>query len=138
MKRIRGLVIFTVLIGGCLTTEYVSHRRVDPTGRVSTLSDYLAWRPAASEFAAVEVNGTQHVIAYGPKSSWLLLSSGPSAYVFDGTGRLVDWSTDIGDDSEFDDKWNAQRSRGMSGKLSRSEVQGRATTQPGGHGRSDD
>ena len=46
--------------------------------------------------ATVDVNGKQHVIAYGPMSSWLLLSSGPSACVFDDTGRLVDWSSDIG------------------------------------------
>jgi hypothetical protein len=97
MKRFHWLVISAVLIGGCLTTEYVSHRRVNPTGRVSTLNDYLAWRPSAEQFAAVDVNGKQHIIAYGPASSWLLLSSGPSACVFDDRGSLVDWSSDIGE-----------------------------------------
>src|SRR5687768_11076889 len=111
MKRMRGIVIFTVFVGGCLTTEYVSHRRVDPTGRVSDLGGYLAWRPSAEQFAVLNLNGEPHVIAYGPLSSWLMLSSGPSAYVFDQTGRLVDWSSDIGDDSEFDERWNAQRAR---------------------------
>jgi hypothetical protein len=96
MKRLRGLVVFAVLIGGCFATEFVSRRRVNPTGRVSTLGGYLAWRPSAERFAAVEVNGRPHVIAYGPMSSWLLLSSGPSAYAFDDAGRLVDWSPDGG------------------------------------------
>jgi hypothetical protein len=130
MKRFRGLIIFTVLIGGCFTTEYISHRRVNPTGRVSTLNEYLAWRPSAEQFAQVDVNGKPHIIAYGPMSSWLLLSSGPSACVFDDTGRLVDWSSDIGDDSQFDEKWSAQRSRGAGRTLSRSEVQKLAATRP--------
>ena len=70
----------------------------------------------------MDVNGERHVIAYGPMSSWILLSSGPSACVFDSTGRLVDWSSDIGDDSQFDRKWSAQDSFG-SRSLSREEVE---------------
>ncbi len=132
MKRFRWLIIFALLIGGCFTTEYVSYRRVNPAGRVSTLSDYMAWRPSADQFAAVDINGKQHVIAYGPMSSWLLLSSGPSACVFDDTGRLVDWSSDIGDDPQFDEKWSAQHSRGAGRTLSRSEVQKLAATWPAG------
>lgn len=130
MKRFRGIIIFAVLIGGCLTTEIVSQRRLRPTGRATTLQEYLAWRPSAEQFSAVDVAGNQHVIAYGPMSSWLLLSSGPSAYVFDGSGRLVDWSSDIGDDSAFDERWSAQRSRGRGGSLSRGEVERIAATRP--------
>jgi hypothetical protein len=132
MKRFRGLVILAVLIGGYFTTEYVSHGRVNPTGRISTLDEYLAWRPSAQQFAKVDLNGRQHMIAYGPMSSWLLLSSGPSAYVFDDKGRLVDWSSDIGDDPQFDEQWNAQQSRGMASTHSRKEVQKIAATQSAG------
>src|SRR5690349_5783774 len=126
MKRLRGLIIIVVLIGGCLTAEYISHRRVNPTGRASNLNEYLA-----EQFAAGEANGKPHVIAYGSMSSWLL-SSGPSAYVFDDTGRLVDWSSDIGDDPRFDARWGAQQSRSTGGTLSRGEVQRLAATQPAG------
>ena len=80
----------------------------------------------------VDVNGKQHLIAYGPMSSWLLLSSGPSACVFDDTGRLVDWSSDIGDDSQFDERWSAQRWRGTGRSLSRNEVERVAATRPAG------
>lgn len=132
MKRLRGVIIFAVLIAGCLTTECISHRRVNPTGRVSTLDDYLAWRPSVDRFAAVDIDGRQHVIAYGPASSWLLLSSGPSAYVFDDTRRLVDWSPDIGDDPKFDERWHAQRSLGSGRRLSRSKALQIAATRPMG------
>ena len=132
MKRYRGLFIFAVFIGGCLATEYVSYQRVNPTGRISNLNEYLAWRPSAERFAQVNINGKPHVIAYGPLSSWLLLSSGPSACVFDDTGRLVDWSSDIGDDPQFDAKWSAQRSSGTDHSLSRNEVRAIAATRPAG------
>ena len=132
MKRFRGLIIFAVLIGGCLTSDYIGRRRVDPTGRASNLNEYLAWRPSADEFAIADVNGKPHVIAYGPMSSWVLLSSGPSACVFDDSGRLVDWSPDIGDDPQFDDKWGAQRSRGAGRMSSRSELQKLAAPRPAG------
>jgi hypothetical protein len=122
MKRFRWLIITGVLIGGWLTAESISHRRVNPAGRASNLNEYLAWRPSAEQFAQIDVGGKPHVIAYGPMSSWLLLSSGPSACVFDDTGRLVDWSSDIGDDPRFDEKWSAQRSRRTARMLSRSEV----------------
>ena len=123
MKRRRGLILVAALAGACLAIEYVAQRRLHPAGRVATLADYLAWRPSAAQFAAVDVNGKRHVIAFGPRSSWLLLSSGPSAYVFDDAGRLVDWSSDVGDDPRFDQDWNAQRSRGGGRSLSRDEVQ---------------
>jgi hypothetical protein len=132
MKRFRWLIVLAALIGGCFTTEYVSHRRVNPTGRISNLNEYLAWRPSADQFAQVHENGKPHVIAYGPMSSWVLLSSGPSACVFDDTGRLVDWSSDIGDDPQFDQKWSAQHSRGAGRTLSRNAVQKIAATRPAG------
>lgn len=135
MRRFRGIILLAVLVGGCLTTEYASRRRVRPTGRAGTLREYLAWRPTAGRFAAVTVGGgEEHVIAYGPASSWLLMSSGPSAYVFDEKGRLVDWSYDIGDDPTFDGRWSAQRSCGGGRVLSRGDVGRVAATQPGVRG----
>lgn len=132
MKRLRRLVVAAAMIGGCPATEYVSHRRVDPTGRVSNLSEFLAWQASAEHFAAVDANGGRHVIAYGLYDSWLLSSSGPSAFVFDPAGRLVDWSSDIGDDPRFDGRWDAQRSRVTGLSLSRDRVNAIPATRPAG------
>jgi hypothetical protein len=132
MKRFRWLMLFGVLIGGCFTAEYASYRRADPTGCVFTLSEFLAWRQWAEQFALVDVGGQQHVIAYGPAGRTFLMASGPAAYVFDARGKLVDWSPDIGDDSVFDNKWGAQRARGPGQTLSRSEVVTFAATRPTG------
>lgn len=129
MKRFRWIIILGVLIGGCFTVNTVLHRRADPTGRASTLSAFLAWRPSADQFALSEINGEQYVLAYGPAGR--TLPSGPAGYVFGPDGKLVDWSWDIGDDPAFDDKWNAQRARGTRA-LPRSEVATMAATRPAG------
>ena len=39
MKWLRGLMIVVVLIGGYLTAEYVSHRRVNPTGHATNRNE---------------------------------------------------------------------------------------------------
>jgi hypothetical protein len=129
MKRFRGTLFLVLLIAACVALEHFSYQRLNPTGRFSTLGGYLAWRPSSQRFATTDVNGRRCIIAYGPGRSWLLLSSGPSAYVFDNTGRLVDWSSDIGDDSAFDDRWSAQRAYGPN-QISRTQVQSIASTQP--------
>src|SRR5690606_18316582 len=75
MRWLRWIIIVLVLIGGCVVMEYVGHRRVVPDGRAATLAEYLAWRPSAGEFAAVDADGREHVIAYGSPAS-LMLASG--------------------------------------------------------------
>ena len=120
MKRFRSLLVVLLALAALIGIETVAHRRVDPSGRASTLGEYLVWRPREQRFARIESDGRSHIIAYGPVSSWLLLSSGPSAYVFDEAGRLVDWSADIGDDPHFDTRWNAQGARSA---LKRGEVE---------------
>jgi hypothetical protein len=120
MTWLRWLILAAALIGGCVATEVACYRRIVPDGRAATLAEYLAWRPSAAEFAVVETSGMEHVIAYGPSRS-LMLASGPSAYIFDDTGRMVDWSPDIGDDPAFDERWTAQ-GRG-DGRVKREEVE---------------
>jgi hypothetical protein len=108
-----------LLICGGLVFEFVSTRRLNPAGHASNLNEYLLWRPSANEFATIDVDGRRHVIAYGPSAG--LLASGPSAYVFDDTGQLVDWSADIGDNPRFELRWKAQQLRGS--LISRAQIQ---------------
>jgi hypothetical protein len=126
MERYRSILFLALLIGGGIVFECVSTLRQNPAGHASTLKEYLQWRPTASQFGTVDVQGKQHIIAYGRASG--LLASGPPAYVFDDTGQLVDWSADIGDDPQFDERWNAQRLHRE--VLSRAQVEQRANTPP--------
>jgi hypothetical protein len=125
VKRYRWLILAMVLIGGAVAVEYAAHRRVVPAGRGETLGAFLAWRPRVGAFVVVEDDGTrggEHLLAYGPRNSILLLSSGPSAYVFDRAGKLVDWSPDIGDDPVFSQRWGAQQAGRIRQVLTRAEA----------------
>lgn len=128
MKRYGWLILVVVLI----VVEYIAYRRVVPPEEVRSLDDFLVWRPAADQFVVVDANGGAYLIAYGPESSVFLVSSGPSAYVFDSSGQFVDWSSDIGDNPTFDERWNAQRSRGAGRSLGRDEAARWPATRPGG------
>lgn len=94
-----------------LVADIRNMKRVVPSGHAATLTEYLEWQPEATEFVDTTFGGKRHIIAYGPDRA-SELASGLPAYVFDETGRLVDWSTDIGDDPEFDARWSAQPNLG--------------------------
>ena len=131
MKRFRGATIVLAVIGALVLTEYISHKRVNPTGKFTNLREYLAYRPSSDWFETLDGDGKHYVIAYGPMASWLMLSSGSSAYVFDNTGRLVDWSSDVGDDGNFHARWDSKGLGDQGRSIPRKEVERIASTQPG-------
>jgi hypothetical protein len=129
MKRVRGIIIAGLLIAAWIATERVLYRRTVPRANVRDIDSFLQWRPGTRQFAVL-ADG-RHLIATGAASS--VLPSGPSGYVFDRSGRLVDWSADIGDDPKFDGKWQAQHSVGSGKVVRRSELSSwlSPATQPG-------
>lgn len=132
-RWVRWVGVCVVLVGGVLGMEVAGHRAVAPQGKFSTLRGFLAWRPGEERFAMVGVGGRRHVIALGARSSWLLLSSGPSAYVFDDAGALEDWTADMGDDNRFEGRWGVIEAF-RSGRVTRREMEGVAATEAAGVG----
>ncbi len=128
MKPYGWTILFVVLIGGYVAAEVVAHRRAEPGDRADKLGEFLTWQSTTDDFARLHANGKQHIIAFGPAGR--MFPSGPAAYVFDETGSLVDWSNDIGDDSRFDDKWQAQRAYGGDSTIPRFEVRHWHETRP--------
>ena len=122
MKSIRRLIIVVLLVvlltGTWLTTEWLLFRRTIPPASVTDVNSFLNWQPGAGQFTILSHSDGEYLMATGPGGG--LVPSGPSAYVFDRSGRLVDWSPDIGDRPRFDERWQAQRGTGKS--LARSEV----------------
>ncbi len=49
-------------------------------------------------------NGSNYTIWSGPVKT-IYLPSGPPVYVFDSVDKLIDWSSDIGDDAHFREQW---------------------------------
>src|SRR5690348_2492427 len=98
MKRYRGIVVVVlVLVAAWVASERVMYRRTVPPAEVTNIDAFLKWRPATEEFAVLS-SDDEHLMATSGGAGFL--PSGSSAYVFDRSGRLVDWSPDIGDDSK--------------------------------------
>jgi hypothetical protein len=76
-----------------------------PAGKFSTASEYLAAGRLPSRVTTIVTNGSAFYIAYSPMDSRLGLPSGPAAYVFDESGRMITWSRDTGDDGRFQRDW---------------------------------
>src|SRR5262249_22573073 len=98
---------------------WVLFRRTVPPAYVTDIDSFLQWRPGTEQFAVL-TGDNQHLMATGDGGG--LLPSGSSAYVFDRSGKLVDWCPDIGDNPKFDQKWQAQHSLGSGKSVSRAEL----------------
>jgi hypothetical protein len=68
-----------------------------------TLHTFFDWHPATKWTAMKSAADEEYLILIGPLRG--ILPSGPSAYVFDKTGELVDWETDVGDSVRFERCW---------------------------------
>ena len=106
MRRWRRWIIAILLIGAWLGHHAWSQARVTPPSHVRTFEDLVRWR-SPKRVMLFETEGRTWLIAYGPGAG--IMPSGPSAYVFDSTGRLVDWAVDSGDDYDFQQRWSHSR-----------------------------
>ena len=86
---------------------------LDPQSRVQTYIDYRNQMPPPDRLQLVLKGKEEFLVAFGGDPGFTL-HSGPPAYMFDQRGRLVDWSLDIGDDSEFNSRWSLRSGRTLS------------------------
>ncbi len=87
--------------------------------------DWQGFKTWRSDFSIVKIrsiDANQYlVVVLNEQPNLWILPSGPSAYVFDRRGKLIDWAADIGDNNVFDEKWQAQ---GHAGEIAPTEVDG--------------
>jgi hypothetical protein len=102
MKQVLKVAAFLVLaIAVWLLGEWYASQGKLPPANVNDLDSYLAWKPDADRFVHLP---DDRLLSLGPGVG--LLPSGPSAQVFDGEGKLVDSTADLGDDPDFKARWN--------------------------------
>lgn len=102
MKRFLKIAAFVVLaIALLLLGEWYARRGKLPPPSVKDLNGYLAWRPEANQFVRLP---NERLLALGSGAG--LVPSGPSAHIFDSNGDLLDSTADMGDDPQFNARWN--------------------------------
>ena len=100
MKTILALLL---VFAAYVAIEVICQCRAKPPATVRNLEQYLGWQTRHRRAELQDVGGQTFVVMHGPLAG--LVPSGPPVYVFDSTGRLVDWTTDSGDDPRFQGKW---------------------------------
>ncbi|MCZ6690604.1 MAG: hypothetical protein O7H41_13490 [Planctomycetota bacterium] len=103
MKKSHRSILIAVLVplgmvGGWLGYIQWCWYRVTPPNAVKTLDQFLEWRPRTTAFHKIQIkDGSEFVFARGPSVMPGMLASGPAIYLFDESGRFVDWTGDSGD-----------------------------------------
>ncbi len=107
-RKVKWLVLCAVIwlpVLGWLVSEVRWGRLNDPSGKFANAVQYLERGRLPSRLCRATTDGHTYFIAFGPMDTWLAVPSGPAAYVFDESGDMVDWSSDIGDDASFQSQW---------------------------------
>lgn len=59
----------------------------------------------ATSIRLLEIDSRRWYFVTGPLAPTWTLPSGPPCYIFDDAGNLVDWTADLGDSGEFQQRW---------------------------------
>lgn len=106
-----SLVLMLPLIAwvGC----EVYHAKTSSAAGLAGYSEYRAKLPEPRSARMLKKGESDYVAYYGPVTT-LAMVSGPPVYVFDLSGKLVDWSRDMGDDPRFAEEWKTHDGNSIS------------------------
>jgi len=88
-----------------LWLDHSHHKQSTPPEEVQTLERFAEVMPPPQFLQSFQRNENKYLLWAGPSAPWYLLHSGPPTYIFDDSGRLIDWTPDRGDTPTFDKKW---------------------------------
>jgi hypothetical protein len=103
LKTLKPILIVALLIGGCVAFERIDRSRNTPPATVQMFDDYMKWQTKHRHVSEWRSDGEWYVLMSGPHAG--VLPSGSTVYVFNSSGRMVDWTLDGGDDSRFQERW---------------------------------
>jgi hypothetical protein len=104
LKALKPILIVALLIGGCVAFERIDRSRNTPSATVRTFDDYMKWQTKHRNVSEWRSDGECYVLMSGPHAGLPFTTSGSTVYVFDSSGRMVDWTLDGGDDARFQKK----------------------------------
>ena len=106
-KQLIGVALILFLIVYWIASEVFYAHGKSPVG-IATVSDFhrIYGRPTFVRRYQRDGQVFYHLFGRDPHFPWLLaFPSSPPAYVFDSSGRFVEWSPDPGDDTHYQQKW---------------------------------
>lgn len=106
MKTVLVVAACVCLFAAWIWAEHRHAVALRPPQGATNLAAFLQARPESGPISRFVHAGNAHIKVVGrPGGTGLSLPSGPPVYIFDTSGRLVDWCGDLGDNEEFLRKW---------------------------------
>ena len=99
-----GLLIVLLLMGqAVLGPRYLTYR-FTPAADSVTLEEVEAAIGARLDRFTIHKQAQTYTLGMGPMLMWAM-PEGPPAYVFDASGSLIEFTSDLGDDQAFVEEW---------------------------------
>ena len=117
-ETIQLFIALALSIGLPLEMRRERHRLAPPTG-VKPLSEFAKTAPPPRRLEIVRHDGDDYIAWFGALSGPIDVPSGPSCYLFDSKGALVDWQPETGDGGPVE---RFIRSSTRTGKISLEEA----------------
>jgi hypothetical protein len=106
-KKVLRYALVLLLPCHWISSEVIYARGRRPAG-ITRAADYYDRFGAPSRIARFERSGATyyHLFGHLPRFPWVLaFPSASPAYVFDSSGRFVEWSIDPGEDLRYQNRW---------------------------------
>jgi hypothetical protein len=100
-----GCVLAVILALFVVMAVLIAHWKESVAPGGDTLAECLQKMPEPARTEVFTQDGQDYLLLQGESQAFPRFPSGPPMYVFDRTGRLVDWTTDSGDDDAFWKRW---------------------------------
>jgi hypothetical protein len=103
----KSLLSFSGLVAVYFVIVLVDRATTVPRTIGQSFEGFLQSKRTPRKIEIIEMANQKFVFVTGAWTPLYLVTipSGPPCYVFDSSGRLVDWTGDVGDDSRFVKKW---------------------------------
>lgn len=88
--------IGAAVLGGWIFIDFRDLQSLAPPPNANTLASFAEQMPAPKRVAQVDDDGVPKIVWVGDTAKWALVS-GPPCYVFDASGKLIEWNASTGD-----------------------------------------
>lgn len=89
-------VVGAVLFGAWMFVAARDMQSLAPPPNTNTLATFAERMPAPQRVAQIDDAGVTKIVWVGDTAMWAI-PSGPSCYVFDSSGKLIEWNASTGD-----------------------------------------
>lgn len=107
---IMSLLALALVVGFPIGSGFYQRHKLSLPGHVQTLAQFSANMAKPEKVVVFEKDGATYVEVVGlpPGFPAVPVPSGPPTYIFDSNGRIKYWAVDVGETTEYWEKWHSR------------------------------